>query len=190
MINNNFFWYGNNFSKVGQGVVIDENVTLGKNVFIGHNTVIRSGVTIGDNTVIGHLVVIEADTKIGNNVTIQSQCHITKLATIEDRVFFGPKAMLINTHKISHGRNFEANLQGPTIKYGARIGAGAVIMPGIVIGREAMIGANSTVTKDCKDFGIYIGSPAGYKKDIDEKEKFDYIPYTEDDIQNLLGENG
>ena len=156
--------------KLGFNVVIDGVVTIGDNVFIGHNTVIRSGVEIGNNTVIGHLVMIESDTKIGDFVTIQSQCHITKLATIHSRVFMGPKAMCINTHNISHGRKFEVKLEGPTIQYGARIGSGAIVMPGIIIGNEAVLGAGAVATKDIPAFQIWMGIPAKYGKNVPEEE--------------------
>ena len=131
--------FGNNV-RIGYYVTIDENCVIGNNVMIGHGTHIRSNVNIGNNTIIGHNVIIEADTLIGNNVTIQSQCHITKLAVISDRCFFGPKAMCINTHRISHGRKFKAELSGPFFGYGCRIGAGAKIMPGIKLNRECEIG--------------------------------------------------
>lgn len=163
--------FGNNV-KVGHNVVIDENVIIGDNVFIGHNTMIRSNVKIGDKSVIGHLVVIESDTTIGNHVTVQSQCHITKYAVVEDDVFFGPMSLCLNTQHISHGRKFKPVLQGPHIKRGARIGSGAVIMPGIVIGQEAEIGANSTVTKDCEDFWTYVGSPARAVRKIHSDERY------------------
>lgn len=158
--------------KIGRNVVIDEGVTVGNNVFIGHNTVIRSGVKIGNNSIIGHLVVIEADTTVGEHVTIQSQCHITKLAVIENDVFFGPMAMCINTQHISHGRSFKPKLNGPRIKRGARIGSGSVLMPGVIIGEEAEIGANSTITKNCDAFGVYIGSPAVKKRRVHIKERY------------------
>lgn len=166
---NPFTRFGENV-KVGFNVVIDKDVTIGNNVFIGHNTVIRNGVKIGNNTVIGHLVMIESDTKIGENVTIQSQCHITKLATIHNRVFMGPKAMCINTHNISHGRKFKAKLEGPTIEYGARIGSGAIIMPGITIGKEVFLGAGAVATKDIPAFQIWMGIPAKYVKNVPEEE--------------------
>ena len=157
--------------KVGENVVIDKDVEIGDNVFIGNNTVIRSNVKIGNNTVIGHLVMIESDTVIGNYVTIQSQCHITKFATIEDSVFFGPMAMLINTNKISHGRGYKPKLVGPHIGFGCRIGAGSVIMPGVKLEEQVLVGANSTVTSDCYSFGVYIGSPARRIKDVSLDER-------------------
>jgi len=164
--------------RIGYGVIIDKGCVIGDNVFIGHNSVLREGVHIGNNSVIGHLVMIELGTKIGERVTIQSNSHITGYATIEDRVFMGPMSMCINTWKISHGRNFKAEIRGPTIKYGARIGSGSVIMPGIVIGRECLIGVNSTVTKHCDDFGKYIGNPATFRGVIPSEERL-AVPVTQ-----------
>lgn len=131
--------------RVGHGVVIDPNCVIGDDVFIGHNTVIRDNVIIGKGSIIGHLVVIESDTEIGEHVTIQSQSHITKMAFIGDRVFMGPMSMCINTKHISHGREFKAKLQGPRFGFGARIGAGSIILPGSRIGANAMIGAGALV---------------------------------------------
>ena len=166
---NPFTRFGKNV-RLGFNVVIDKDVTIGENVFVGHNTVIRSGVEIGNNTVIGHLVMIESDTKIGDFVTIQSQCHITKLAKIHSRVFMGPKAMCINTHNISHGRKFEAKLEGPILQYGVRIGSGAIVMPGITIRNEAVLGAGAVATKDIPAFQIWMGIPAKYIKDVPKEE--------------------
>ena len=157
--------------RVGHFVIIDENCKIGNNVMIGHGTVIRSNVSIGNNTVIGHNVVIEADTVIKNHVTIQSQCHITKNATIMNRCFFGPKAMCINTYHISHGRDFKPELQGPYFEFGCRIGAGAKIMPGIRLGRECEIGVGAVVTKDCQAFRTYLGVPAKLKRIVKKDER-------------------
>jgi len=143
--------------RVGHGVVIDPDCVIGDDVFIGHNSVIRSGVRIGNRSIIGHLVVIEETTKIGDDVTIQSQCHITKLARIEDRVFMGPQAMCINTHRISHGRDYKAKLEGPVIKFAARIGSGSILMPGVTVGRNSVIGAGSLIVKDVPDEQIWYG---------------------------------
>jgi acetyltransferase-like isoleucine patch superfamily enzyme len=142
--------------RVGHYVVIDPGVVLGDDVFIGHNTTIRDNVEIGAKSIIGHSVVIESDTKIGSRVTIQSQCHITKYARIGDRVFMGPKAMCINTNRISHGRDFKPILEGPEIGFGARIGSGAIIMPGTVIGDNAVVGAGALVMGAVPPGHIYV----------------------------------
>jgi acetyltransferase-like isoleucine patch superfamily enzyme len=146
--------------RLGDNVVIDEGCSLGANVFIGHNTVIRSNVKIGDNSVIGHLVVIEKDTIIGEKVTIQSQCHITGGAVISDLCFFGPGVVTSNTKHISHGRKFEVTIEGPFFEKACRIGAGTVFLPGVIVGRECVIGAGSLVINDCEPGYLYLGRPA------------------------------
>lgn len=137
-------------------VSIDESCVIGNNVFIGSFTKIRSRVKIGDNSVIGHLVVIERDTIIGKFTVIQSQCHITANARIGDKVYFGPSVTIINEHKISsHRRGLKQILKGPLIDDGCRIGAKSLIMPGVIIGRNAEVGAGSVVTKDVRDEEIW-----------------------------------
>lgn len=156
--------------RLGEGVVIDDGCEIGDNVFIGHYTVLRDKVTIGDNSIIGHLVMIESETWIGKFTTIQSQCHITKFARIDDHVFFGPKAMLINTQKISHGRNFEPELKGPHINFAARIGSGSIVMPGVIIGKNSVVGAGAVVTKNVPDFEIWFGNPARFQYLVSKSE--------------------
>lgn len=156
--------------RIGENVVIDEGCSIGDDVFIGHNTVIRSDVKIGAGSVLGHLVVIERNAEIGQKVTIQSLCFITAYAKIKDFVFFGPKAMCTNTRRISHGRGFEAQLEGPEIGYGVRIGAGSIILPGRKIGENAVIGAAALIVRDIPPRQIWFGSPATYHGEVPADE--------------------
>jgi len=149
------------YFKKGKNVIIDEDVIIGKNVFIGHSSVIRSGVVIGDNCVIGHLVVVERETTIGEGTTIQSQCHVTAYATVGRNCYFGPCVTLINEWKISsHGRPLKQTLLGPTIGDGCRIGARSLIMPGVVIGKNAMVGAGAIITKEIGENEVWFGKQA------------------------------
>jgi len=156
--------------RIGENVVIEDGCEIGDNCLIGHNVVMRPRVKIGNNTMIGHGTVFEGDAWTGNNITIHSQCHITQYVIIEDQTFIGPGTILINTYRISHGRSFPARLRGPHVGYGCRVGSGSVLMPGVTLGREVVIGANATVTRDCDSFGIYIGSPAKFVKAVPEDE--------------------
>lgn len=156
--------------RVGHHVVIDEGCSIGDDVFIGHNVVIRSGVKIGAGSVIGHLSMIERDAEIGQKVTIHDQCHITTFAKIGDFTFLGPMVMCINTRRISHGRGFEAQLEGPEIGHAARIGAGAIILPGRKIGDNAVVGAASLVVRDIPPRQIWFGSPARYNAEVPADE--------------------
>jgi acetyltransferase-like isoleucine patch superfamily enzyme len=155
---------------IGEFTVIEAGCLISDNVFIGNNSVLRNNVTVGAHSIIGHLVMIESDSWIGKHTTIQSQCHITKFARIDDHVFIGPKAMLINTHRISHGRGFEPELSGPHINFAARIGSGSIIMPGVVVGKNAVIGAGAVATKNIPDKQIWFGNPARFQGEVPESE--------------------
>jgi acetyltransferase-like isoleucine patch superfamily enzyme len=158
---------------LGRGSVIDENCVIEDNVFIGHNTVIRNNVHIKRNSVIGHNVVIEAFTKIGEATTIQSQCHITGYAEIGSRCYFGPCVTIINEKRISAFRNnvMDQVLKGPVIGDACRIGARALILPGVVVGKNAVIGAGCVITKNVGENEIWYGSCAVKKGIVPEEER-------------------
>jgi UDP-3-O-[3-hydroxymyristoyl] glucosamine N-acyltransferase len=155
------------------GVAIDKNCFVGSDVFLGRYTILRESVTIGSQSVIGHLVLIEKETRIGQNTTIQSQCHITAGADIGDKVFFGPGAKICNDRQMVYLREEKCPFirKGPVIKDGCRIGTGAIILPGVTLAKETLVGAGSVVTKDTEPFGIYIGVPAKLVGYVPEEER-------------------
>ncbi len=142
------------------GAIIEKNCVIGRNCRIGYHAVLREGTVIGDNGIFGTLSASEGHNKIGNHVTIHSQCHITQNVIIEDHVFIAPFFCGANTKRIVHGRNFSLILEGYKIKFGARIAIGVFVLPAVVIGKEAFIGAGSIVTKNIPDYAIAYGSPA------------------------------
>lgn len=137
---------------IRSGAVIYSNVNIGNNVNFGHKVVVREGCVIGNFSSIGTGVAIECYTRIGNYVSIETQSHITGWMTIEDYVFVG--AMVVSTNdkgmnwkRKGHGKN----LKGPTLKYGCRIGSGAILLPGVIIGRHTVVNVAETVRKDIPD---------------------------------------
>lgn len=156
--------------KVGFHVVIEKGCEFGDNCFIGNNTVVREDNKFGNNVTIGHCVVFEEGGRFGNHVTIHSQCHITKGIVVDDLVFFGPNVTTSNTRKIKHGRNIPLNITPPHIKRAARIGAGAMITPGVVIGENSLVAAGAVVVKDVPPRTVVMGIPAEPKLDVCEEE--------------------
>ena len=144
-------------------VVIDKGVCIDESAKVYHFTVLRDNVMIGPGTIIGHNVVIERDTVIGKNCTIQSQCHITGEAKIGDNVFFGPGVVTTNEKNIANQGRTAPKIQGPTIGNGARIGAGSVLCPGVIIGANAFIHAGSFVTKNVPAGEVW-GHPKGHTR--------------------------
>lgn len=145
---------------VQKGAVIEDGCKIGKNCRIGYHAVLRKDTVIGDFSVFGTHSVSEGENRIGNHVTIHSQCHITQTVEIEDWVFIAPFFCGANTKQIVHGRNYKLVKEGYKVKAGARIAIGVFVLPAVTIGKEALIGAGSLVTKDIPDYAIAFGTPA------------------------------
>jgi len=135
---------------------IIKNAKLGENVKI-HSFVNIYDCEIGDNTKIACFVEIESGVKIGKNCKIQAFSFIPSGVIIEDNVFVGPHVCFTNDKKPPSGKK---NWQPIIVKRGAKIGAGAVILPGIIIGENAMVGAGAVVTKSVSDNVTVAGNPA------------------------------
>lgn len=144
---------------------ISKDVKLGKNVKI-HDFVNLYGCQVGDNTKIGAFVEIQKNARIGSNVKISSHTFICEGVTIEDNVFIGHNVSFINDkypRATSKGRlQTEKNWKViPTlVKSNASIGTSATILCGVTIGKNAIIGAGSVVTKSVSKNNIVAGNPA------------------------------
>lgn len=141
---------------IRSGSIIYSNVKIGNNFKTGHRVLIRENSEIGDNVLIGTNVVLDGNCKLGSNISVQTGAYITAFTTVEDDVFVGPWVVTANDKYMVSG----AKLVGPTIKKGARIGANATILPGIVIGERAVVGSGSVVTKNIPAGAIVVGNPA------------------------------
>jgi acetyltransferase-like isoleucine patch superfamily enzyme len=140
---------------IRSGSVIYSSVKIGKNFRTGHNILVRENTEIGDGVLIGTNSVIENNCKIGNDVSIQTNVYVTTNTIIEDKVFMGPCSVTTNDKYMQTG----AKLKGPTIKRGARIGANSTILPGIVIGEDAIVGSGTVVTRDVTSRATVVGNP-------------------------------
>jgi acetyltransferase-like isoleucine patch superfamily enzyme len=134
-------------------VEVQEDVTIGAGTRVGTFTLIHAGARIGGDCTIGsHCNIHRA--VLGERVVIQTGCHVTRGVVLEDDVFVGPGVITLND-KLRGGP-----LSFPRVRRGARIGGGSVILPGVVVGEEAVVGAGSVVTRDVPAGAVVVGSPA------------------------------
>lgn len=138
---------------------------IGKNTKVWQFCVVLEGATIGENVNICSHCFIENSVKIGNNVTIKNGIYIFDGITLEDNVFIGPNVTFTNDKK-PRSKFYPPNFSKTLIKKGASIGGGSVILPGIIIGENAMIGAGSVVTKNVPPNTVVYGNPATVKSII------------------------
>ena len=134
-------------------------IDLGTNVWgYAH---IREYASVGQECNIGRGVFIDVGVSVGNKCKIQNYACLYRGAHIEDEVFIGPHAILTND---SHPRAVSSwkppNNVCIWVGKGASIGAGAIILPEVIIGRGAMVGAGAVVTEDVPDGATVVGVPA------------------------------
>ena len=146
---------------------------VGKNVFISSSTSLAEGCYVDDNTVIGERcnihrnVYVGKNVKIGNGVEIFDNNYIFEGIAIDDGVFIGPNVSFMNTRYPrssmivrSERKSNNCKLEETQVCYGASIGAGAVVLCGVTIGKYAMVAAGSVVLEDVPDGAMVAGNPA------------------------------
>jgi len=145
---------------------IAPDVKLGKNVRIYDFTNLY-GCEIGDDVKIGTFVEIQKGSKIGNRCKVSSHTFICEGVILEDDVFIGHNVTFIND-RYPRATNGNGQLQvesdwncvGTLVKRGASIGSGTVLLCGITVGQNAMIGAGSVVTRNVPPDTTVVGNPA------------------------------
>lgn len=146
---------------------VSTQAEIGEGTRVWANVQIRERAKIGKNCIIGRNSYIEFDVTIGSNVKIQNNASLYVGLIVDDGVFIGPHVIFTND-KLPRAINPDGTLKSATdwhvgkthVKYGAAIGANSVIVTGITIGKWAMIGSGSVVTRDVPDYGLVVGNPA------------------------------
>lgn len=139
---------------------------IGDGTRVWANVQIREQAKLGTNCIVGRNVYIENDVVIGNNVKIQNNASLYHGVSVEDGVFIGPHVIFTND-KLPRAIRPDGALKtaddwtvSPThVRYGAALGAGAIVVAGVTIGCWALVGSGSVVTRDVPDHALVIGNP-------------------------------
>ena len=138
---------------------ICESTTVGSDSTIWAFAHVLPGAVIGRNVNICDHVFIENDVIVGDRVTVKSGVQLWDGIELQDDVFVGPNATFTNDG-FPRSKKYPESFPRTIVEKGASIGGGAVILPGVCIGRNAMIGAGAVVTRDVPPFAIVVGNPA------------------------------
>lgn len=164
--------------KIHPSADISNEAIIGAGTIIWNNSQVREGAKIGKNCTLGKNVYIDKDVIIGNNCKIQNNVSVFHGVSVEDGVFLGPHVCFTNDKRpraikpdgsLRSEKDWEVSKT--LVKYGAALGANATILPGVTIGKWALVGAGAVVTKDVPDFGIVVGNPAKLIGYVDETGK-------------------
>ena len=146
---------------------VSATATVGERTQIWNEAQVRDGARIGSESILGKGVYIDVDVTVGNRVKLENRVSVFKGARIADGVFIGPHTCLLND-KRPRAINPDGTLKGVddwivsgvTVSEGAAIGGGCTVLPGIAVGRFALVGAGAVVTKDVPAYGLVVGNPA------------------------------
>ena len=155
---------------VSTGAVVFAGTTIGERVIVGDQACVRERCTIGDDVVIGRGSLVENDTSVGALTKIQANAYITAYSLLEDNVFIAPCVITTNDNFMGRTEKRHELVKGPTIRRGARIGGGCVLLPGIEIGEEAFVGAGAVVIRDVPPRALVVGNPARQIREVPDEE--------------------
>lgn len=145
---------------------VSESAVIGEGTRIWSLCQVRDGARLGANCIVGRNSFIDVHVAVGDNVKIQNNCSIYEGVTLEDGVFIGPHVTFTND-LYPRAINPDGSLKraddwvlGRTrVCYGAALGARTVVVTGTTIGRWAMIGSGTVVTRDVPDHALVVGTP-------------------------------
>ena len=146
--------------------IVDDGAVLGDGCRVWHFAHIGAGARIGRDCSFGQGVYV-GNVSIGDRVKVQNNVSLYHGVTVEDGVFIGPHVCFTND-KVPRAINRDGSLKtdadwvvSPTlVRSGAALGANSTILPGVSIGRWAMVGSGSVVTHDVADYELVVGNPA------------------------------
>jgi UDP-2-acetamido-3-amino-2,3-dideoxy-glucuronate N-acetyltransferase len=146
---------------------VSDRATIGDGTAIWQQSQVREDAIIGAHCMIGKCVYVGAGVIVGDNCKIENHASLHEGVELEDGVFIGPHAVLTND-KLPRAINPDGSLKAQGdwkmgrifVRYGASVGSGSIVLPDVVIGRFAMVGAGSVVTKNVPAHGLIVGNPA------------------------------
>ena len=157
-------------SAVLSGAVVFAGVRLGTNVIVGDQACVRERCVVEDEVVIGRGTLLENDVSIGTRTRVQANAYITAYSRLEEDVFIAPGVITTNDNYMGRTELRHELIKGPTIRRGARVGGGAVLLPGIEIGAEAFVGAGAVVLEDVPPRAVVVGNPARQIREVLDEE--------------------
>ena len=155
---------------IGANTVIYVGSNISQHVLVADLASVRENTSIGEYTIIGRGVAVENYVKIGKRCKLESECYITAYSELEDYVFIAPGVVTSNDNFLGRTEERFKYFKGVKVKRGGRIGANAVILPGKVIGEDALVAAGSVVTKDVPPRKVVVGSPARVIRDVPKEQ--------------------
>ena len=156
-------------AKVGAGAIVFAGASVGAEAIVGDQAFVRERSWIGPGSVVGRGSVVDNDVELGARARVQTGVYLTAFTLVEDDVFIGPGVTTTNDNTMArHGPG--APVAGPVLRHACRIGAGAVLVPGVEIGVEAYVAAGAVVVRDVPARAVVMGVPARVVREVPDED--------------------
>lgn len=146
---------------------VSAEAEIGPGSSIWNQAQVREGARIGARCILGKNVYVDAEVVIGDDVKVQNNVSLFRGVTVEDGAFIGPHVCFTNDRfpraiNVDGSRKADADweITRTLVRHGAALGANSTILAGVTIGRWAMVGSGSVVTRDVEDHELVAGNPA------------------------------
>ena len=147
-------------ARIGRNVIIEEGCVIGDQAFIGHKVTMRPNSILGHHSELRNNVWVSDYVRIGHYTSIFNRSNLVSEMVVEDYVYVGIYVSTANVKDVVRWRERETIKNPPHVKSGARIMAGTILLPGVTIGVNSLVGAGSLVTRDVPNGEIWYGHPA------------------------------
>lgn len=155
---------------IGTHAVLYRGSRIGAEVLVADHAFVREHCLIGNRVLIGCGVAVENRVEIGSCTKIQTNAYITAHSRLEEQVFIAPGVITTNDNYMGRTEERFRHIRGPTVKRRARVGGGAILLPGVVVAEESFIAAGAVVNRDTEPAWVYAGVPARPLRRVPEGE--------------------
>lgn len=150
---------------IGSHTSVYAGCRIGCRALVADHAVIRENVQIGDETIVGCHAVVENGCQVGMGCKLETGAYLCAFSKVADGCFLAPYVVTTNDNELGRGQHTPQDLSGVQLEAGARVGAGAVVLPGRILRQNAVAGAGSVVTQNIPAGQVHVGCPARYLKD-------------------------
>ncbi len=155
---------------IGTAAIIYTGCEIGQRVLVADYASVRENSKVGDYTIVGRGVTVENYCTVGRYCKLETESYITAYSILEDRVFIAPGVTTSNDNFTGRTEERFKHFKGITVRKGGRVGVGTVVLPGKIIGPDALVAGGSVVTRDVPAKKIVRGVPAKVWRDVPKEQ--------------------